>query len=328
MSAIGSNHSTRSTTDGVYERGEPWFDDGNVILQAESTRFRVYRGALALNSPVFAGSFPRNRGPQVPSSTAVYRLQVQAIDLQHFLKAIFVPGYYQRKLKTDYDATISIIRLSTKYQVEYFRQDIVANLVIAYPSTLAAWDKRSKVEAYPSTVAQRAVDVLRLAREINVRALIPAALYQCCENPLEVILDGIHQPDGGTTRLSPEDEEICILGRERIVEAFRARLFSESQLVSSGPGFLASRHVPCDSARLRWLYKDEVWEMAFGYDWFKPLHTECPILGPGVCPSCQNAFAATFHRTRSFIWENLPGYFGLPEWSILRIELDHILKEK
>lgn len=30
-----------------------WFDDGNVILQAESTLFKVYRGILAQNSSVF-----------------------------------------------------------------------------------------------------------------------------------------------------------------------------------------------------------------------------------------------------------------------------------
>jgi len=180
---------------------------------------------------------------------------------------------------------------------------------------------------YPPNAAKRAVDIVRLARENNIRALLPAALYQCCENPLEVILDGIPQPDTTPTRLSPEDEEICILGRERIVEAFRSRLFSERQLVSSGPGFLASRHVPCDSARLRWLYKDDIWEMAFGYDWFKPLQKECPTLGPGVCPTCQKAFVATFERARALIWENLPGYFGLPDWSVLRAELDEILKE-
>lgn len=30
-----------------------WFDDGNVILQAESTLFKVYRGILVQNSTVF-----------------------------------------------------------------------------------------------------------------------------------------------------------------------------------------------------------------------------------------------------------------------------------
>ncbi|KIM82688.1 hypothetical protein PILCRDRAFT_819992 [Piloderma croceum F 1598] len=33
--------------------GEPWFDDGNVLLQAQSTQFKVHRGVLSANSGVF-----------------------------------------------------------------------------------------------------------------------------------------------------------------------------------------------------------------------------------------------------------------------------------
>jgi hypothetical protein len=34
-----------------------WFDDGNIVLQAENTRFKVHRGILALHSTVFANMF-------------------------------------------------------------------------------------------------------------------------------------------------------------------------------------------------------------------------------------------------------------------------------
>lgn len=38
-------------------RSEPWFDDGNVILQVEKTQFRVHRGVLGIHSPVFKEMF-------------------------------------------------------------------------------------------------------------------------------------------------------------------------------------------------------------------------------------------------------------------------------
>lgn len=44
-----------STSDIV--AGEPWFSDGNIILQAETTLFKVHRSILATSSPVFAGMF-------------------------------------------------------------------------------------------------------------------------------------------------------------------------------------------------------------------------------------------------------------------------------
>ena len=40
-----------------YKRGSVWFDDGNIVLVAEGTAFRVYRGILARNSEVFRGMF-------------------------------------------------------------------------------------------------------------------------------------------------------------------------------------------------------------------------------------------------------------------------------
>jgi hypothetical protein len=49
-------------------RGEPWFDDGNIILEADSTRFRVYRGILSASSPIFADMLSV---PQPTTSTEI-----------------------------------------------------------------------------------------------------------------------------------------------------------------------------------------------------------------------------------------------------------------
>lgn len=38
-----------------YNRGDPWFDDGNIVLVAEQTSFKVHRGVLAKHSDVFQG---------------------------------------------------------------------------------------------------------------------------------------------------------------------------------------------------------------------------------------------------------------------------------
>lgn len=38
-------------------RSVPWFEDGNIILEAELEQFKVYRGILAANSEVFRDMF-------------------------------------------------------------------------------------------------------------------------------------------------------------------------------------------------------------------------------------------------------------------------------
>jgi hypothetical protein len=39
------------------ERSSVWFEDGNVILQADGFQFRVHRSILAANSPIFRDMF-------------------------------------------------------------------------------------------------------------------------------------------------------------------------------------------------------------------------------------------------------------------------------
>lgn len=70
-----------------------WYDDGNVILQAESTQYKVYRGVLAQSSSVFRDMFSF---PQPPASDAetiegcpVVRLSDSAEEVTYVLQAIF-----------------------------------------------------------------------------------------------------------------------------------------------------------------------------------------------------------------------------------------------
>lgn len=83
-------------------RSDIWYDDGNVILQAENTQYKVYRGVLAQSSSVFRDMFSF---PQPPASNMVtiegcpvIRLSDSAEEVKYILQAIFeqkymVPGH-------------------------------------------------------------------------------------------------------------------------------------------------------------------------------------------------------------------------------------------
>ena len=47
-----------------------WFDDGNVVLQVESTLFRVHRSILSMRSEVFQGMFSVPQPPAVDGDLA------------------------------------------------------------------------------------------------------------------------------------------------------------------------------------------------------------------------------------------------------------------
>lgn len=73
-------------------RSQPWFDDGNIILQAENTQFRVYRGILAASSSIFADMFsmpqPALCAETMMEGCSVVHLSDSAEDLRYVLEAL------------------------------------------------------------------------------------------------------------------------------------------------------------------------------------------------------------------------------------------------
>jgi hypothetical protein len=72
-------------------RGEPWYDDGSIILQADATQFKVYRGILANSSVVFKDmtALPQPiAGEEMIEGCPVVRLTDTARDWSHVLKAL------------------------------------------------------------------------------------------------------------------------------------------------------------------------------------------------------------------------------------------------
>ena len=76
-------------------RSKYWFDDGNIILQAENTQFRVHRSLLSNQSVVFSDMFsmpqPMALDPLVDGCPVVF-LSDKADDLE-LVMAIFYDNF-------------------------------------------------------------------------------------------------------------------------------------------------------------------------------------------------------------------------------------------
>jgi hypothetical protein len=72
---------------------ELWFDDGNVVLRAESTCFKVHRSVLASHSPVFKDMFdmpkPEGEEKKLLSACPVVQLYDSSEDIHCLLKFFY-----------------------------------------------------------------------------------------------------------------------------------------------------------------------------------------------------------------------------------------------
>jgi hypothetical protein len=68
-----------------------WFEDGNVVLQAEHTQFRLHRSVLSMHSPIFKDMFacsqPEN-GPTVDGCPLIH-LSDTLEDVKNFVKILY-----------------------------------------------------------------------------------------------------------------------------------------------------------------------------------------------------------------------------------------------
>lgn len=87
-------------------RSDIWFKDGNVVLQAGGTQYKVHQSILSINSTVFADMFlvpqPTSGGETVEGCPLVH-LTDSAVDVTFVLEALF------KRMQVDYLSCLFII---------------------------------------------------------------------------------------------------------------------------------------------------------------------------------------------------------------------------
>ena len=67
-----TNFSTPTADPGIRKKHpEFWFEDGNIILVAQDVEFKVYKGPLIKQSPVFRDMLSLPQGPDSASESAL-----------------------------------------------------------------------------------------------------------------------------------------------------------------------------------------------------------------------------------------------------------------
>ncbi|KAH9973429.1 hypothetical protein BGW80DRAFT_1437193 [Lactifluus volemus] len=254
----------------LVKHADLWFCDGSVILQADSTLFRVHKSQLSRRSVIFSDMFTLPQPVTTTHATLAdetyegcpnVKLHDSAEDVANLLLALYDGPKFGNNDPNDFAIVSGILRLSTKYAMDSLRSKAIAHLNIAWPTTLKGWDLREdKAHAYELTsLTEHArlypspIDIINLARETDAPSLLPAAFYDISRYTFAQIFEPVDEEPSrfrgalGGGVLSADDMRRLALGKEASAHAVSAVIhgMGRGPLVHSRKGaFSLHPHAP------------------------------------------------------------------------------------
>ncbi|KAH8101960.1 hypothetical protein BXZ70DRAFT_1007189 [Cristinia sonorae] len=207
---------------GAYEKGDLWFDDGNVVLVAEGTAFCVHRGVLSSKSDIFRDMFsiPQPLDEETYEGHSVVHLADLKADVYHMLAALYNGReYYHYRKRLPFNVVSALLQMGTKYEIDDLRSEGISRLRTHLPNNLCPTfhhSFESPPNVWDNTIelsAAHIIAVINLARKLDLHDLLPVAFYFCANLPTDIILDGYKDSHGTHWKLSSEDLKRCFNGR-------------------------------------------------------------------------------------------------------------------
>ncbi|RPD55047.1 hypothetical protein L227DRAFT_510624 [Lentinus tigrinus ALCF2SS1-6] len=308
-----------------------WLEDGNLVLIAGDTAFRVHKSQLSRHSDVFNGllGMPQHLVDDViPPSLAdmcdgctVIHLSDTAYDIKRLLHALYDGARHVSPAGAmPFSEVAALARMAHKYQIDWLLQESTRRLKTAFPDHFALWPEDTSTPAV--TVDPRdAIEAFNLFRRIDRPDMLPAALYACCQLDLGVLVRGVLRADSVSVENLPTDD------LERCLTARRALTTSNVKLaLTLVSGELSATCPP--EAKCGQFFGDchscEMQEYFYGADanilgpYFSDLIESFLGDEPAICQGCAEMLKDRERAARLEAWCSLPRYAGvhLEGWGV------------
>ncbi|KAJ7457648.1 hypothetical protein B0H11DRAFT_1818297 [Mycena galericulata] len=290
---------------------EYWFDDGNIILQVESTQFRLTKSMLAMHSSVFRDMFTVPLPADEPTIENCPVVVLPGDSSQDW--TLLLGSIYPKSFTTDIptmERIAAILRLSKKYDFPLFRKECLRRLKAEFPATLDVLDTLESWSLIKDDESSKMnFPLVSLAREIGLHSVLPMAFYLIIRNK-DAMNQILNAEDIG---MSANDCLACLRGYVKLLE-----LQSSTTMA-----WLTEPHIPikgcsqpddCDAALNTIGYNLSTAHRPALYvfdDWH-------PGWGTDMCDCCQEKAKEVFEEGRAKCWERLPCVFGLADWEELK----------
>ncbi|KAJ7612185.1 hypothetical protein FB45DRAFT_1065544 [Roridomyces roridus] len=302
---------------------ELWFSDGNLIIQAGSSQFRVYRGILASRSPVFQDmlSFPQPPDSELVDGCPFVSLPDSEMEVRVFLKAIFDPEFFPPfPSPTEFAIAAGCLRLSHKYGVEYLHRRALVHLTSGCDTKLQRWDTASSIwdrsngdvdvdrialsdiVSWDWSTDSAALEIyaIQLFQEVDASWLLPNVFYNLSssfEQGYDIFSGATY--NGVFSTLSARDLKSFTKGHAlRLYHPlcmFCGTVHGNGRYTKDASGSTLTFRSPMS-----------VWENDGSWEMLE-----------GLCAVCLPALRANYRSTRQAFWDQLPQMYDLPPWEEL-----------
>ncbi|KAF7323497.1 ABC transporter protein [Mycena chlorophos] len=313
-----------------------WFSDGNIVLQAGNTQFKVFQGILAVRSPIFRDmlAMPQAADVELVEGCPLVHMPDEEADAVAFLNAIYHPSSFPSYPNpTTLDTILGCLSLAHKYEVDDLRRRALVHLSSGFPSSLKWLDTISttKSEEMPfpwrrtwdPAMKNSSVALLRLIRVANVVGavwILPITFLQlsATSDPL-TILDDLTAVDvlGPLREFRIRFNSMLLAADQRTTIAFSDPV--DVAGCTNPPGCRRARLLSINELQTR-MGVPRVARVA-------PLRLmghaqsilERKVNSGDLCSPCGEALRVAQRERFESFWNSLPGLWNLPTWPELEV---------
>ncbi|KAF7298760.1 hypothetical protein MIND_00823500 [Mycena indigotica] len=313
---------------------ELWFEDGNIVLQAGATQYKVYRGTMARNSPVFHDmlGFPQPAEAETVEGLPLVKLHDDAEEVTPFLKALFIVDFFLPfPARTTYEVLRGCLRLGQKYAVDSIHKRALVHFSSYFVTSLESWDfaqyTTQKADENPSNIISWTkpesmgpefyISCILLAREVEATWTLPTSFYHLSTEFKIVGTGPFRAADGKIYQLSTQDQGAFLRGSEEQMGATWdiVRELGDPEVPKQCP----TSPQECTFAILNALYEAndqcrdcqrlplQFWD-----------YEQWQYLGH-ACTRCRFELKQKHNEARMNFWNDLPMIYELPSWTELEV---------
>ncbi|KAJ7059599.1 hypothetical protein C8F01DRAFT_1026258 [Mycena amicta] len=293
-----------------------WFPDCNLVIQAESSVFRMSSFFLGQHSVVFAdmGSLPPPPDAETYDGCPLVRLPDSASDIRCLLKALLQYDFFEPPPSSTTLAIVSsVLRMSHKYQVTALEQRAMRHLSHIFPTTLGKWKALSEDHSLLLQISNQHSVVIGLARQFSIDWILPALFYHMCRygEPAQILASDLSVAD--KIRWAVGYRELLGVENGKILDF----LWRQDDVPHcSDPRRCMHATVDARQTAERWRTHNHAKQFLLPLDlWDDDDWGSC---NEQPCAACLAQLKRQHSHLQKDFWARLPSIFDLPGWDVLR----------